>query len=357
MKKRVGFLVLAAVVLLSPTGLVAADADEPESVRGVIVLPVFGLSPEDGVVLGGAALFFWVPQPDAPTDTVSTNLFYGTKGTFSATVSTDHRVGRGRTLQTYLRGTRSIESYFGSGMDTNIDENFTAFATEAQASLLFPVQRRLSVGPAYRFSYIDLLDTDDPGVLAGGQVRGSDRALATGPGVRALFDNRDSNVYPTRGGYADFSLQGYPTWLGSSDNFWYSEFDARYFYSLLPDLVLGWQGLLTAAGGDIPFSFLPHLGGGNIMRGILEGRYRDDVALATQVEARFPIFWRFGGVAFFGAGTVAPSMDALAPGDFVGAGGLGLRFAVNPEQRLNIRFDVAYDGNDVSFYVNFQEAF
>ncbi len=355
MKKSARFLALAAVALMVVSGTLVAEDGEP--VRGVVVLPVFGLSPEDGVVLGGAALFFSVPQPGAPTDTVSTNLIYGTKGTFSATVSTDHRVGEGRTLQTYLRGTRSIESYFGTGMDAVIEEDFTAFEINAIASLLFPVRRRLSIGPAYEFSYIDVVESEDPGVLAGGQVRGSDSALATGPGIRALLDGRDSNVYPTRGGYADLRLQGFPTWLGSSDGFWYSEFDARYFYSPLSDLVVGWQAVLTVAGGDVPFSFLPHLGGSDIMRGILEGRYRDDLALANQLELRFPLFWRFGGVAFFGAGTVAPSMDRLAFDDFVGAGGLGLRFAVNPEQRLNIRFDVAHDGEDFSFYVNFQEAF
>lgn len=355
MKRNVKVVLIVAAALVLGNAVVAADEDG--AVRGVVVLPVFGYSPEDGVVLGGAALFFRVPEFGAPTDTVSTNLIYGTEGTFSASLGTDHRVGRGRILQTYLRGTRSVESYFGTGMDTSIEEDFTAFQLIASASLLFPVRPRVSVGPAYQIAYVDVVETDDGGELAGGQVRGSDNALATGPGVRALFDGRDSNVYPTGGGYADLTLQGFPTWLGSSDGFWYSELDARYFVSLVPDVVLGWQGLLTLAGGDVPFAFSPHLGGSDIMRGILEGRYRDDVAFATQGELRFPLVWRFGGVAFFGAGTVAPAVDSLALDSFVGAGGLGLRFAVNPEQRLNIRFDVAHDGNDFSFYVNFQEAF
>ncbi|TVR06946.1 MAG: hypothetical protein EA403_00310, partial [Spirochaetaceae bacterium] len=55
-----------------PSEELAPDGVAPGGpVRGVVPLPVFGVSPEDGVLLGAAALFFRVPEPGAPTDTIS----------------------------------------------------------------------------------------------------------------------------------------------------------------------------------------------------------------------------------------------------------------------------------------------
>ncbi len=358
-------LVLSVVVLLcviaglpadQAAGLEArSDSEEPE--RGVVLLPVIGYSPEDGLILGGAALFFSVPYPGAPTDTVSTNLIYGTAGTFVANLITDHRVGAGLTLQTEARAGRSVGEFFGIGMDADAEEQFTQLRLATAASLLFPLSERMGIGPSYQLSYLNVLQTDAGGALETGELRGSDYAVATGPGARAMYDSRDSNIYPGRGLYADVDLRGYPFWLGSSDTFWRSRIDTRYFVSLAPSLILGGQTVLLQSGGDVPFQFLPTIGGSNTLRGVLEGRYRDTVSLSTQAELRFPLVWRFGAVAFGGAGRVASSLGALGFDDIATAAGLGLRFAVNPEQRLNIRVDLAHNGEELSVYVNFQEAF
>ncbi|TVQ40341.1 MAG: hypothetical protein EA384_03540 [Spirochaetaceae bacterium] len=349
---------IAALLLVVSVALIAAMADEPGgSVRGVVPLPVVGYSPEDGLILGGAALFFRVPQPGAPTDTVSTNLIYGTAGTFAFNIVTDHRVGDGLILQTEARAARSVGEFYGVGMHADNKEQFVQLKLESGASLLFPVRPRVAVGPSYQLSYLNILETDSDGTLATGEVRGSDYIVATGPGARAVYDSRDSNIYPTRGAYVDLDVRGYPLWLGASDTFWRSLLDARYFVSLAPSLILGGQTVLLLSGGDVPFQVLPTVGGGYRLRGILDGRYRDNVAFSTQVELRYPILWRFSGTAFLGAGRVAAGLDRLAPDELAVAGGLGLRFAVDRDQRLNIRVDMAHDGEELSMYVNFQEAF
>lgn len=344
--------IVLALVLVSPATLPADEA-----VRGVVPLPVLGYSPEDGLILGAAALFFSVAQPGAPTDTVSLNLIYGTAGTFALNVATDHRIAGGRILQTEARAVRAASEFFGIGMDADAAEQYTSLRLETAASLLFPLTPRFGIGPAYQLSYIDIVDTESDGALSTAQIRGSDYAVASGPGARALYDSRDSNIYPTRGMFTDLQLRAYPGWLGSTDSFWRSRVDARYFVSLAPSVILGGQSVLLLSGGDVPFQFLPTIGGGNTLRGVLEGRYRDSVALATQAEMRFPLYRRFSGVAFVGSGRVASSVERLGLDELAVAAGLGLRFAVNPEQRLNIRVDLAHDGEELSLYVNFQEAF
>lgn len=353
----------------SPATAGRADAERPDElppdevapagpVRGVVPLPVFGVSPEDGVLLGAAALFFRVPEPGAPTDTISTNAFYGTRGTFSLNVGTDHRMGdRGLNLLTFHRASIFSSDFYGIGMDANDAETFETLELRARGAVLFPVVPRVTVGPSYVVNYYDTRSTEAGGALASGAVRGADGTFAVGVGARSIFDSRDSNVYPTEGAYIDLITHGFPTFLGSSDTFWLGALDTRYFVSPWPWLTLGGQAVLELSAGDVPFQFLPSIGGGDLMRGVLDGRYRDAVSLAAQIEARFPIFWRFGGTIFAGAGRVAPSLDQLALDNLATAAGVGVRFAVNPEQRLNVRFDLAHDGEELKVYVNFQEAF
>lgn len=93
------------------------------------------------------------------------------------------------------------------------------------------------------------------------------------------------------------------------------------------------------------------------MRGYPEGRYRDDIAVQGQLEYRFPIVWRFGGVVFGAAGQVASSIAEIDLSGLPLAGGIGLRFAVNPEENINIRIDLAFTREGPGFYVNLREAF
>ena len=367
MKRGIALCALLFLVSGLPAQQAASPEDEStipaetaahQAVGGVVPLPVFGVSPEDGVLLGVAALFFRIPEPGAPTDTVSTNAFYGTAGTFAVNLGTDHRIGERRLgLSTYQRVSIFSSEFYGIGMDADSQERFETLELRTQGALLFPVKPRLGAGPSLMVNYFDTRETEAGEALASGDIRGGDGALGVGAGVRSIYDTRDSNVYPTQGSYVDLVTLAYPTWLGSSDTFWLGVIDFRHFVSPSPWLVLGGQAKLELSAGDVPFQFLPAIGGGDLMRGVLYGRYRDAVSLAAQIEARFPIVWRFGGTVFFGTGRVAPGIDRLGLDKLAAAAGVGLRFAVNPEQKLNIRVDVAYDGDSPKLYVNFQEAF
>jgi hypothetical protein len=102
------------------------------------------------------------------------------------------------------------------------------------------------------------------------------------------------------------------------------------------------------------------LGGGDLLRGLYRGRYRDRHLAAAQAEYRMPLFWRFGLAGFVEAGTVAGDLGGLAPleeGALKLGGGLGLRFTVNAEKRLACRLDVGRSEGGTQFYFTFDEAF
>lgn len=99
------------------------------------------------------------------------------------------------------------------------------------------------------------------------------------------------------------------------------------------------------------------LGGAELMRGYYEGRYRDKQFIGGQAEYRMPIWWRFGAAAFAGLGDVAPAIQEFRLSSFKPSYGLGLRFMVNPKEKVNIRLDYAWGQQTSGFYLEITEAF
>ena len=93
------------------------------------------------------------------------------------------------------------------------------------------------------------------------------------------------------------------------------------------------------------------------MRGYYEGRYRDRQYLAGQAEYRFPLWWRIGGAAFAGMGDVAPDLGSFTFSSLKPSYGLGLRFMINKEEKVNIRLDYAWGKETSGFYLEITEAF
>jgi len=102
---------------------------------------------------------------------------------------------------------------------------------------------------------------------------------------------------------------------------------------------------------------MPELASSNALRGYLRGRFRDKQALSFELEYRFPIVWRFGGAAFAGVGQVAPELTDMRFDRFHVAGGAGIRFALVPEERINLRLDVAAAPDGVHPYFAPGEAY
>jgi outer membrane translocation and assembly module TamA len=79
--------------------------------------------------------------------------------------------------------------------------------------------------------------------------------------------------------------------------------------------------------------------------------------MVSQVEYRFPLFWRLGMTAFAGAGDVFNNFQDLSLSRLKYSAGLGLRLLVNPKERVNIRLDYARGREGGYFYFSVSEAF
>jgi hypothetical protein len=94
------------------------------------------------------------------------------------------------------------------------------------------------------------------------------------------------------------------------------------------------------------------------MRGYYLGRYRDKNMIAIQAEYRWlPAIWRFGIVGFAGFGDVADKISRFDFGGFEYSYGFGLRFLLNPEQKINLRLDFGFGKGTSGIYFTAGEAF
>jgi len=94
------------------------------------------------------------------------------------------------------------------------------------------------------------------------------------------------------------------------------------------------------------------------MRGYYLGRYRDKNMITLQAEYRWvPVFWRVGLAAFAGIGDVAATLGDFDLGRFKYTYGLGLRFVIDPKQRLHLRVDFGFGKETSGVYFTAAEAF
>jgi outer membrane protein assembly factor BamA len=330
----------------------------------IVPLPVFFVSPETGWGLGAAGLYIIQPHMDAVVqqpDIISGVVFYTQKNQILAALLLDtYRRKTGNRLNIQSTAQKFPNIFYGIGPNTPafLAEAYTLVELSFLTSYQLKIKPSLYLGPLYGFSLMVNKETEEGGLLDQGIIRGSDGTRASGVGVRFTADTRDNYLY-TRSGYlVDTKIILFSDLIGSEENFNQLQFDYRQFFTIFKTHVIAFEYILDLSTGNVPFEFLPGLGGQNMMRGYEEGRYRDMNYTALQAEYRLPLFWRFGAVVFGSAGKVAPDLSSLFITEYLrAAGGFGLRFLVVPKQQVNIRIDVAFTQEDAAFYINIREAF
>ena len=190
--------------------------------------------------------------------------------------------------------------------------------------------------------------------------RGSNGSTNFGLGLGLVYDNRHNVLNVREGFFGETGFLHYDNSWGSDFPFTQFFLDARYFYPTTRNQVIAAQIVANSTWGEVPFNQLSLMGGESMMRGYYLGRYRDKTLLATQVEYRFlpfPFSKRWGAAAFVSTGGVSPSPREINLGDWVVAGGAGVRFLIFPSKDIFTRLDVAFteEGPGVYFFIG--EAF
>lgn len=352
-----------ATVALAQQDTVSAPQDSLAS-RSVKwnIFPVAYYTPETQFGFGTKLIHVRRSKGSYPTDrptSFSPTLVYTSRKQILTAFTVD--VWRKHNAQ-HIHGWVEYNDYpyvfFGIGNNTKPEdeEDYTSHTVNVYTQYEQKITQKLYVGLRYDLKREWITEVVPGGKLASNTILGSKGITSSGIGPVLIYDTRDNLFTPTSGSFHQAMVQSYNKFLGGSSNFMRYRVDLRKYHSGIGPGVLAGQGLFTFASGDVPFQFMSPLGGVNLMRGFLEGRFRDEDAVAFQADYRFPLFWRIGGAVFGATGQVAKRVQDFSFNKFQVNGGGGLRARLNDEGMV-VRGDVAFSNEGMYIYFAFSEAF
>ncbi|MEW6526530.1 MAG: BamA/TamA family outer membrane protein [Spirochaetota bacterium] len=250
------------------------------------------------------------------------------------------------------------DKFYGIGQDTLEEDK------EAYTSRIFSFKNIIErafipgfyIGLLYHIDVRKTTQAQDGGLIDSNILPGADKGLVSGLGFTLNYDNRDDILFTRDGSYANFTITQYSKYIKSDFDYINVTFDYRFFEPFWFSHVLALQFFSGYIHGQAPFYLLSQMGGAKLMRGLYEGRYRDRNVVVVQAEYRFPLFWRFIGCGFAGAGEVAPAIRDFNKECIVYTWGGGLRFKLKKDQTLNARLDIGFSKNFTGVYVTIGEA-
>lgn len=221
------------------------------------------------------------------------------------------------------------------------------------------VANKLYIGGIFESQNVMKLTYKSGGLFDKENLPGKNGYIVSGMGLSLTYDSRNHAFAPTKGTFLQTSATIYNTTFGSDFAYTNYVFDVRKYFSINKKVVNASQLFLFINKGDkVPLRSLATFGGSNSMRGFYDGRFRDKNQFVFQNELRFDVYKRLGAVAFVGLGGVAHSTDKFALNELKYSIGGGLRYALNPSEKLNIRVDYGIGLNySNGLYIQISEAF
>jgi apolipoprotein N-acyltransferase len=371
-KRKMGSRSIAALVLIvffMPCNMHAQNTNsdsirllqqQPAGKSRTVLFPALSYAPETSLALGLTLMHFYESSVDARQSQISANSLYTFNGQFINEAGLVHYTQNNNYLvKGALICNKYPEKFYGIGNKTS-DENaiiITYNMIKADASLLKRIKKYTYTG--IRYNYANYFNVHQK-VAANAVIdtlNGGRGNVQSGLGLALLYDSRDNSTNCSTGWFALVEATWNNTVIGSGTNYFAFDADVRKYHSLRTGSVLAFQGVVKIKEGNVPFSQLSYLGGGNIMRGFYAGRFRDRDLLAFQGEYRRHLWHNWGLVLFAGAGKVGRELSDLNGSDLQRSLGFGFRRSINKQHKVNLRIDVGFGNNQCNLYVNIGEAF
>jgi hypothetical protein len=173
-------------------------------------------------------------------------------------------------------------------------------------------------------------------------------------GAAFTIDASDFPLGPRSGGLYTFAFEKYSD--RKLDRFSFSQWsvDLRQFVPIVQGsrsiaLRLMATGVSPDAGNEVPYYYLPTLGGAYMVRGLANYRFRDRNVVFTNIEYRYELNSFMTGVAFFDAGTVAPTMSALTLNNVKWDYGFGVRLGFMGTTTIRTELSFGAEGPRIVF--------
>lgn len=252
------------------------------------------------------------------------------------------------------------DKYWGMGSNTtDIQKEDYAF----NQIYFFPhlkkkIAKDVFVGMLYEYQKVFDIKYKQNGIYDTTVYFGKTDYVVSGLGASVCYDTRNSSYWPTKGILVQGSFTDFNSYLGSTYNDLKTIVDIRYFKKVFKNTVFAGQVYNYSNDGQAPIRELAMLGGSNNLRGLYQGRYRDDNMTTLIGEYRIPIYKRFSSCIFGGIGDVYKKLKDVTARSFKHSYGAGIRVAILPKEKLNIRIDYGFsDRHNKGLYFTVGECF
>lgn len=341
-----------------------------KSIKGFIPSPVLYYTPDTHLGFGASAISYF--RLRSKIDTSFTRLsLVRLHLDYTLNRQTDQWLEWGlftREEHYLLRGEMRHRSYhdrfYGIGNDTpdEDEERYRYKFIGGKLAFLRNIGLRTFLGPdvhirKYYSVMLDARNSVGGSQLWQQQLPGYIPGFNNGLGAVLIIDHRNSTAFPSSGFYLELSGYRFGSFLGGDYNYQNLNFEINRYFGLKPKHVIATNTILNLNSGDVPVMHLASAGGDQILRGYAHYRFLADNFAGTQVEYRFPLFWRFSMVAFTGIGDVFQRPADLSLEKLKYSIGAGFRYAVAPGQSLNSRLDIGYGSEGFNVYLMVGEAF
>jgi outer membrane protein assembly factor BamA len=249
--------------------------------------------------------------------------------------------------------------YYGIGNfnQAGSKEMYEAEFARIRLSALKKWGKNFLAGIKYAYDKLSIRPLDVSGELIAKTIAGSDGGTVSGIGPVINYDSRDHVFYPRKGLLAEFFYYTEKKFTGSSFDYNRFTLDASYYLPSGKQNVFAFNLYAVNITGTAPFTHLAMVGGTKKMRGYYEGRFRDNNLVMIQSEYRHTFYKRLGAVIFTGVSWVSPTISSMQIKYTYLNGGAGLRFALNKNDKINLRLDFGVGKNSTGFYFTVGEAF
>jgi outer membrane protein assembly factor BamA len=349
-------------LFISTINLIAQEKDSSSISTEFFIYPFVFYSPETRVGLGAGGIFYFkdTTKQFSKTSKVVYSAYYTTNNQYTFYLNPEIYLGQeDYFLTTTLQYSRIFDKFYGIGGQTPeiknslYKENFLL----ADLNFNFLFGKYILLGLRYKIeSHYSIEPRDNPYLIEGGII-GIQGGISSGLGFKIIQDTRDNIFYPTKGFFNELRCTFNSKTIGSQYDFNEYEIDLRNYSALTKNQLLAFEIYFNSIRGYPPFYNLAKLGGEKRMRGYFQGRFRDQNYYVFQAELRTLLIWRFLGNIFFAVGDVSNKISNFKLTQAKYSYGFGLRFTIDPREKLNVRFDIGFGKNSTGFYFNLEEAF
>jgi len=350
------------ILLVSITTNILAFTYNNGEKDSFVFIPGFSYTTADGIKLNGTLLYYDKTYSTSFPNAIKTVVSYGSDSEFSFGLGTSryfsnqHYIASG----SFTTGKYPSTLYYpiSGSPDEKKSESYLSYNNYFSIGLGVKKFKEFYFGPTYTFAYYKIVEKEEGGILDNNEITGSKNTIASGIGFTISREKRENSYYPSKGYYLSLNNYFYPKFLGSNTIYDTTALTFKYFHKLFYNVIFGYQIYTRAIFGNAPFQKLSKLGGSGILRGYSSAKYSDRRYFATQVEIRYPVFWRVSGTAFVGTAQITNSFLNYFDYPWKLAGGVGFRFRLDKKQNINFRLDFAWNiEGDLHIYITSLEAF